>query len=119
MKKDFIPERTLLIDNQSYSFFLQPENGYLIEHFQPGEETDYQDMSVQIDNFEDDDLLLSACEFFTKQLIHEADVRVELAKKFTNRENHKKKFRFDLEEFQKTKKNESNMCYDGKLRILK
>jgi Dullard-like phosphatase family protein len=100
LKEDFIPERTLLIDNQLYSFFLQPENGYLIEHFQPNRKGDNCDsISLVVDNYDDDNHLLTACEFVTKQLVNEADVRVELKKRSSIREEHKKRYEFDLDEY--------------------
>jgi TFIIF-interacting CTD phosphatase-like protein len=87
MKEDFIPERTILIDDRYYNFALQPENGYLIKQFRPkSNETGIGDsLCMKLEHYEDDDHLLTACEFVTKELLHEEDVRVKLEKKFSLR----------------------------------
>lgn len=96
--EDYIPERTILIDDREENFFLQPENGYAIDRFYPGYDL-IGSKSISMNSFDNDDHLLTACSFVAQQLLHAEDVREVLKTKFSHRENHMKYFEFDVDKY--------------------
>ncbi len=89
LKGNYIPERTILVDNLIFSFAFQPNNGYLIKEFR----VHYCPMRVASEI--NDDHFLTAAKYITEELLDLEDVRVPLKSKF----NLETELNFDMDAY--------------------